>query len=294
MNVMNRNYVDENMNEIMDDMSPGFPYFMHITDLTEQPFPWHWHEELELGFLDVGKAKILTTEQEYLVEKGDVFFVNSNVIHMFEAFELNKETVEIVNLFHPVLLSGHFHSVFETKYIRPITRNHQLQVVILKADTDAADKIRECLKKIQKIHAETDAEFFIRNLLSEAWYDLFQEINRNPLLAKTENGNSQERIRTMISFICEHYSEKITLDDIADSASISTREATRSFKKAIGQSPIDYLLSYRLNNTQKLLLSTSRSITDIAYENGFTDSAYFSKAFKKQYGISPSEYRAKK
>lgn len=292
MGVMDRNYIDENMNEIMDDMTSEYPYFMHVTDLTEQPFPWHWHEELELGFLDRGKARILTTEAEYHVEKGDVFYINSNSIHMLEAEE-EMETVEIVNLFHPVLLSGHFHSVFETKYVRPIILNHQLQVILLKGDTDAAKKIRDCLKKIEKLHSEKDVEIFIRNLLSEAWFWLYQEISRHPDLGKNGSGGSQERIRTMISYICDHYAEKITLEDIASSASISTREANRSFKKAIGQSPIDYLTSYRLNNTQKLLTSTQDSITDIAYENGFTDSAYYSKAFKKRFGISPSEYRAK-
>lgn len=292
MGVLDRNYIDENMNEIMDDMSSAYPYFMHITDLTEKAFPWHWHEELELGYLADGKAKIFTTEAEYPIEKGDVFFVNSNSIHMSEAIASDSRTVEISNLFHYVLLSGHFHSIFETKYIRPVILNHNIQVLIFKGNTETGRKIRECLQKIETLYHSRNSEFLIRNQLSEAWLYLFEEITSNPAYGSNKVSSSQERIRTMIAFICEHYAEKITLEDIAGSASISIREATRSFKKALGQSPIDYLTSYRLNNTEKLLTSTMESITEIAFANGFTDSAYYAKLFKKKFGMTPSEYRA--
>lgn len=290
---MNRNYIDENMKEIMNDMTDNFPYCMHITGLSEKPFPWHWHEELELGFLYRGNARILTTEAEYFLKEGDIFFVNCNSIHMLESTREDEETIEIVNLFHPILLSGHFHSVFDTKYIRPILTDQQIQVIVLKAETEAARKILELLQKIQELQNGENAEFFIRNYLSEAWYYLYMETMDNPMIKHHVSSISQERIRTMISYICENYAEKITLEDIAACAGISTREATRSFKKSIGQSPIDYLTTYRLNNTKKLLRNTSDSIADIARENGFPDSAYYSRAFKKHFGLSPSEFRTK-
>ncbi len=97
----------------------------------------------------------------------------------------------------------------------------------------------------------------------------------------------------MVEYIGTHCGEKITLEDIAGSANISTREATRCFKSSTGQTPIEYLTMFRLSNTQKLLLETGRSITEIALQNGFTDNAYFSKTFKKHFGMSPSAYRKK-
>lgn len=291
MGVWDRNYIDENMNEIMDDITSAFPYFLHITELTEKPFPWHWHEELELGYLAEGKAKIFTTEAEYVLDKGDVFLVNSNSIHMSEACSPEVKTVEISNLFNHVLLSGHFHSIFETKYMRPVLRNHNLQVIVLKGTTEPGRKIRESLQKIESLYQMRDSELLIRNQLSEAWLYLYEVIVSDPNQDRNRVHSSQERIRTMIAFICEHYAEKISLEDIAGSANISIREATRSFKKALGQSPIDYLTSYRLNNTEKLLTSTMQSVTEIAYTNGFTDSAYYAKLFKKKFGVTPSEYR---
>ncbi len=66
----------------------------------------------------------------------------------------------------------------------------------------------------------------------------------------------------------------------------------RSFRKNLNQSPIEYLISYRLNEAKKLLRSSELPITEICYECGFSDSSYFGKAFRKAYGLSPREYRS--
>ena len=95
----------------------------------------------------------------------------------------------------------------------------------------------------------------------------------------------------MIAFIHRHYREKITLEDIAASASISTREATRTFRRIRDKTPVDYLIEYRLNKAGNDLLSTKDSITDIAYRNGFESSAYFGKMFRKHFQMTPSQFR---
>lgn len=68
-------------------------------------------------------------------------------------------------------------------------------------------------------------------------------------------------------------------------------EASRCFKKNIGQSPMEYLIKYRLNQSKKLLLETDMTITDICQQCGFSDSAYFGKVFRRSFGITPGEYR---
>lgn len=140
---------------------------------------------------------------------------------------------------------------------------------------------------------ETDSEFQTRNILSETWNLLIKELQENPdnqYIAGTEQTN---RLRSMIAYINNHYPEKITLAGIAKAAGVSEREVTRCFKKNIGQSPMDYLMKYRLNQSKKLLLETSMTITDICQQCGFSDSAYFGKVFRKSYDMTPSEYRSR-
>lgn len=102
---------------------------------------------------------------------------------------------------------------------------------------------------------------------------------------------SQERIRYILSYIHRNYAEKIRLQQIADSASISEREALRCFQKTLNRTPFDYLNEYRLNQARKLLIETDLPITRIALETGFSNSAYFGKVFRKAYQITPKEYQ---
>ena len=85
--------------------------------------------------------------------------------------------------------------------------------------------------------------------------------------------------------------EKVTINDSATAVNISPKECIRSFKKNIHQTPIEYLLNYRVEQAKKLLRHSELSITDIALRAGFSTSAYFSKIFKERVGMTLREYR---
>lgn len=97
----------------------------------------------------------------------------------------------------------------------------------------------------------------------------------------------------MIKFITDHYSEAITLKEIADAASVSTEEARRCFKDVVRESPVHYLVSYRVTIGMELLRNTDLPVTDIAYRVGFNDTSYFIQAFKTKNGMTPRDYRNK-
>lgn len=97
-----------------------------------------------------------------------------------------------------------------------------------------------------------------------------------------------------IRYIHERYSYPITVEDIAHYVGISRSYLFRKFQGKTGQSPKDYLDSYRLKHAGQLLRETDLSITAIAYSVGFENNLYFSKAFRKYTGTSPSEYRKSK
>ncbi len=94
-----------------------------------------------------------------------------------------------------------------------------------------------------------------------------------------------------VSYIENHYTEKITVKDIAQSVNISASHFFAAFKKQTGISPIAYLNNYRLSLAAELLLRTSSTVTSIANSVGISDAVYFNKMFKNAYQMSPSEYR---
>ena len=85
----------------------------------------------------------------------------------------------------------------------------------------------------------------------------------------------------------------LTLSELSAYAGMSTNHFMRSFKNNFEVSPIVYLIQIRIQRACELMRHTLKSITDIAFETGFEDSNYFSRAFKKRMGISPREFRNK-
>lgn len=92
-------------------------------------------------------------------------------------------------------------------------------------------------------------------------------------------------------YLNDHYKEKISLQDISDDLHIATSHMCAVFKKKTGKTIIDYLSQIRIYKAMDLLKKNNILVSDICYEVGYTDPGYFSKAFKKYIGISPSEYR---
>lgn len=99
------------------------------------------------------------------------------------------------------------------------------------------------------------------------------------------------RIKTMISYIQEHFKENLELRDIAQSASISERECLRCFKKSLGIPPIQYLLKYRVTAAAALLKETGLSVTEVGNRTGFDSPTYFTMIFKRFMGCTPTHYR---
>ena len=99
------------------------------------------------------------------------------------------------------------------------------------------------------------------------------------------------RVRSSLTFIHQEYARKIRLEDIARAASVSTSECCRDFKEILGQSPVDYLISYRVRMGEYLLTHTGKSILEIALAAGFSGSSHFSNTFTRYMGCTPLHYR---
>lgn len=280
--------IHNNQMEEVEGLHNEYPYAYHHVDLQKTAVPWHWHEALEINLVTSGKVKVYTTNQSQVFQTGEGFFTNSNILVSMENIQ---DCILDSHLFHPVFLSGHFKSVFETKYLNPVTQNRNLDIICLR-DTDPVQK--QVLRKLQQLsglQSHPDTEFQTRNLLSEIWL-LLLEVIRNTDSSSFQGGSkNQDRILTMIAFIQENYTQKLTLEDIADSAAVSTRECLRCFQSSIHQSPMDYLISYRIQVAKKMLETTDHSITEIALRCGFNSNSYFTKIFHRTYGKTPNAFR---
>ena len=99
------------------------------------------------------------------------------------------------------------------------------------------------------------------------------------------------RLRPVISYIDEHFREKIYIEELSAMINVSADYFTKMFKESIGKTPIDYINGMRVNSAMDLLCTTEMSMTEIADSIGFCNPNYFHKIFKQYMMTSPLAYR---
>lgn len=108
---------------------------------------------------------------------------------------------------------------------------------------------------------------------------------------KIENGMIVEEIDKAMLYFNEHYNENISIEDYAATRHMSTSWFIRNFKQYANVTPMQYILSIRISHAEDLLKNTEYNLTEISNIIGYENPLYFSRIFKKQKGLSPSEYR---
>ena len=99
------------------------------------------------------------------------------------------------------------------------------------------------------------------------------------------------RLRPIITYIANHYKEKIYIETLSDMITVSPDYFTKMFKDSIGKTPIDYINGLRINRAMQMLATTDTSVNDISDSLGFSNSNYFHKIFKQYMNTSPVAYR---
>jgi AraC-like DNA-binding protein len=278
--------IKSNQMEEVEGLHNAYPYAFHPVDMGKTVVPWHWHEALEFGYVQAGSVKVSTAEQTQEFSKGEGFFINSNVL---TAMTDTGGCFIDSHLFHPVFLSGHFKSVYETKYLNPVIQNRNLDLLPIRGQTQPQKQLLQKLRQLSGLQGRANVEFQTRNLLSEIWLLLLEELSQTKI--ETVPSKNQDRMLTMLSFIQENFAEKLTLTQIAEAGSVSTRECLRCFRASINQSPMEYLLEYRVRAAEKLLEATELSVTEVAMRTGWGSGSYFTKMFRRICGKTPNAYR---
>ena len=94
-----------------------------------------------------------------------------------------------------------------------------------------------------------------------------------------------------VQYIKEHYSENLTVNDLAEVFNMSPNYFSSIFKKEIHQSPVNFITGIRIKEAQEMLVSSNLSVADIAQKTGYEDGQYFFRVFKKYTGMTPLQYR---
>jgi len=284
---------DDTLMELTPHGTDQFPFQYYYDDILKYDtgnISWHWHKEFEFCTVERGTVDCMIGNTKILLREGEGMFINSGIIH---SFETSDHGIMPNILFLPEFLSAEGSRIYE-KFIHPFL-DTEVSHIVFSDNVIWQNEVISILYEIYQLfkNKSETMELEIHTLACRMWTTLF--LHKEDIISVPKSGVSmlsQARLKQMIRFMEERYSDKLTLADIALSANISKSEALRCFKTGMQTSPIDYLNKYRLHKAKKLLLNTKTTISSIAEQVGFESTSYFDRVFKKEYHMTPKVFRS--
>ena len=287
--------IDKNKKETTQHGKYEFPLAIYTTTIRKNVLgfiDWHWHDELQLCIVTRGVVKFSINEDSLLLSEGQGIFINKAQLHRASDYNKKDSTYICVN-FHPHLLLGFEGSIQESKYVSPYIENASIQYVVLKPEVLWQRGVMDIIRKIYDEYEEKkdNNELDIIIDLLRIWREFV--LHCFPSFPHTMPGNDKERCKQIITYIGQHYAEKINLADLAAELNLSQGTCCRNFKTAMHCTIFEYIMNYRITKSAKMLLTTDDSINEITYKCGFSNASYFIEQFKKKTKMTPYTYRQK-
>ena len=235
----------------------------------------HTHNHLELFYIVGGKGQFLIQDQLYPVDANNLVVINPNVIHT--EVSLNAQPLEYIVL-------GIEGIELQTRD----TSNGQFSIL----DQFESVEISSCLRNILR---ETELKNTGYEDVCQAYMEiLLILLMRNIALAipaEPQSPSANRQCAAIRRYIDLHFKESLTLEQLAEESHMSKYYLSHAFKREYGISPINYMISRRIEESKYLLAETDLSLSQIAQLLGFSSLSYFSQVFHRTQGISPKEYR---
>lgn len=278
--------------ELFQHGAATFPITCFEDDLNIIVVPWHWHDEWEFNYVEKGVLTIQLENAHFSISTGDGIFINSCALHAIDN-PLSKDSIIHSAAFHPGLIGGNIGSTFWNQLVLPLLKDDAPRYILLDHKDSIHKQILDDFHEAWKAMAfeVDDYENLIRYLLSRAWRSLCNHcIKTNHVLSAQDRVDAQ-RIREMLTYIDENIAGELNTKQIAESVSISESVCLRCFHHMLGITPMQYVKQTRLSRAAELLQSSTMTAKAIAYECGFNDVSYFTKAFREKMGCTPKEYQ---
>lgn len=243
----------------------------------------HYHHAYELYYVLEGEREYFIGDSFYSVEDGDLVWVPKNMLHKTEGKGATRFLI-------------YFKESFLEKYFSPETINNLTcpKPFIFRPEPNLKAEFEDLFYKMlmehnkKRMHIESYDEFLIAKTFFDVLFFIFYHNNYYQKAISKPN----ERMHEIVKYINNNYQYPLTIQKTAYDFGITKDHLCHIFPKYMGVTFITYLNTVRIKAACEILKKEKDSILEISNKCGFSSSHYFCKVFKKEKGMSPSEYRA--
>jgi YesN/AraC family two-component response regulator len=267
--------------------SDCFSVFSRIK--TEFDFPLHFHEEIELNFIqNAAGAKRVIGDHVEEIDDIELVLVGSNLQHGWFTHKCQAENIkEITIQFHRDLFEEKFLQRNQLTFIKNLFQRASRGVLFSKETTlSIMPRIKE-LTEMQGFDSVLELMSILHDLSVSRNFRTLSDASFNK---ETISYNSR-RIESIMEYVNNNFSQNITLRDAAKIAGMTEVSLSRFFKLRTGKTFIDTLNDVRLGHASRMLIETTQSVNEIAYKCGFNNMSNFNRIFKKKKDSTPKEFR---
>ncbi len=245
----------------------------------------HLHNAVEIIRIEKGTLQCVIDEETLTLTTGELLLVNSRVIH-----RLVPQGAETCFTYMQIDISSYYDTLFPSKfpYLSPFINRHGVkQTGRFKTD----DMVGEMFTRIEREILEKTHAFipYIKSCVFMLVSGMCREGYLYDSADKTDK--AVKKLLPVIEYVEKNFHQKITLDDLSHHIRIDKYNLCKRFKAALGCTITDYINRRRLYHAEELLLTTGKTVTEIAADCGFNSVQYFNLVFKSAKNCSPRQYR---
>ena len=274
------------------ELNKQFPYRMLCNDGMVIVYP-HWHKEVEIIYANRGKVNIGLNQQIIELQEGEIIYFASGEPHYFLA---SPDSERYVYQFDLKL----FDEVFLRTNEKPLASllgkgEHLSRFWPPELQATVIDLLLE-LHRFEFTHPAGENYLVLSCLyqLIGQWYEKLPQketSDNSRTLPALQRKESLERLDKIFEYIESNYQEEITIEKVADYIGFSPYYFTRFFKKNTGQTFMQFLTEYRLNQAKFILANEKLPMAEVAEKAGFSSVKTFHHVFKEAVGQSPLQYQ---
>ncbi|GAB3027542.1 AraC family transcriptional regulator [Niabella terrae] len=255
---------------------------------TDFDFPLHSHEEYELNFIhNAPGARRIIGNHIGDTEAFELVLVGPNLPHVWETHQCTSEYItEITIQFPKDLLDEKFLRRHQMSFIRKMLELSSLGILF------SQETARELMPRLDGLGQKQGFDSILE--LLSILHDLSTSRNLRSLSDAgfaNDYTYTSRRIEKVVDYVNNNFHRNISLSDAAKLVHMNDMSFSRFFKARTGISFMDNLLECRIGNATRLLIDTSQSVADIAYNCGFNNISNFNRLFKKRKGCTPMKFR---